>query len=45
MDGYLGNFFEHPGQVVSFLTVAAVWLSLSALGALVAGRVAANLAR
>ena len=38
MDGYLGNFFEHPGQVVSFLTVAAVWLSLSALGALVAGR-------
>lgn len=38
MDGYLGNFFEHSGQVVSFLTVAAVWLSLSALGALVAGR-------
>lgn len=38
MDGYLGNFFEHPGQAVSFLSAAAVWLALSALGALVAGR-------
>jgi hypothetical protein len=38
MDGYLGNFFEHSGQIVSFVTAAAVWVALSALGALVAGR-------
>ncbi len=38
MDGYLGNFFEHTGQIVSLGTVAVVWLGLSALGALIAGR-------
>ena len=38
MDGYLGNFFEHWGQIVSLGTVVVVWLGLSALGALIAGR-------
>ncbi len=38
MDGYLGNFFEHSGQIVSFGTAAAVWLGLSALGAVIGGR-------
>ncbi len=38
MDDYLGNFFEHSGQIVSFGTAAAVWLGLTALGAVVGGR-------
>ena len=37
MDGYLGNFFEHSGQIVSFGAAAAVWLALSALGAVIGG--------
>lgn len=37
MNDYLGNFFEHSGQIVSFGTAAAVWLAFSALGAVVAG--------
>ncbi len=38
MDGYLGNFFEHGGQVVSFASAALVWLGFSALGAALVGR-------
>lgn len=38
MSGYLGNFLEHWGQVTSLAAVAAVWLGLAALGAVVAGR-------
>jgi len=38
MDGYLGNFFEHTGQIVSLGSAVAVWLALTALGAVVVGR-------
>lgn len=38
MSGYLGNFFEHGGQIVSLATAAAVWLAMSTLGAVVGGR-------
>jgi hypothetical protein len=38
MIGYLGNFFEHWGQVTSLAAVAAVWFGFAALGAAVAGR-------
>ena len=38
MDGYLGNFFEHSGQIVSLGSAVAVWLALTALGAVVVGR-------
>ncbi|MFQ5763437.1 MAG: hypothetical protein ACE5GT_00770 [Rhodospirillales bacterium] len=38
MEGYLGYFFEHGGQVVSLGATVAVWLALAVLGAVVAGR-------
>ncbi len=37
MDGYLGNFFEHSGQIISFASAALVWLGFCALGAVLAG--------
>lgn len=38
MNGYLGNFFEHAGQITSFAVALAVWLGFGALGAVVGGR-------
>lgn len=37
MSGYLGYFIDHGGQLAALLTVAVVWLGLTALGAYLAG--------
>ena len=37
MTGYLGNFIEHSGQITALVSVAIVWLGLTALGAFVGG--------
>lgn len=38
MDGYLGNFIEHGGQIVSLAAVATLWLTFSAIGAMAGGK-------
>ncbi|MDA0305442.1 MAG: hypothetical protein O3B76_04045 [Proteobacteria bacterium] len=37
MDGYLGYFFEHGGQIISFASAALLWLGFCALGAVLTG--------
>lgn len=38
MAAYLGNFVSRPGQIVALAAVAVVWLGLSAIGGVLAGR-------
>jgi hypothetical protein len=38
MTGYVGNFFDGADQAVALVATATVWIALSAIGALVAGR-------
>ena len=37
MIGYLGNFIDHSGQITALISVAIVWLGLTALGAFIGG--------
>ncbi len=38
MGEYLGNFIEHPGQMVALAGVAVVWAGLAAVGGVLGGR-------